>query len=115
MEFYENYYGIPFPLQKQGFCSKISLTVLLLNYSAVNSSNKRLFFSRKFFTIAFSSTDLVALPDFAAGAMENWGLITYRERALLYDEKLYTPYNKVRVALVIAHELSHQVRLFSFW
>ena len=54
-------------------------------------------------------SDLVALPDFAAGAMENWGLITYRERALLYDEKFYTPHDKIRVALVIAHELSHQV------
>uniref|UniRef100_A0A0N5A7P6 Aminopeptidase n=1 Tax=Syphacia muris TaxID=451379 RepID=A0A0N5A7P6_9BILA len=56
----------------------------------------------------YATKDLVALPDFAAGAMENWGLITYRERALLYDERLYTPFNKLRVALVIAHELSHQ-------
>ncbi|RCN47475.1 hypothetical protein ANCCAN_06506 [Ancylostoma caninum] len=51
---------------------------------------------------------MVALPDFSAGAMENWGLITYRENSLLYDEKLYGPMNKQRVALVVAHELGHQ-------
>lgn len=54
---------------------------------------------------------MMALPDFAAGAMENWGLITYREKFLLYDEKLYAPSQKVRVALVVAHELAHQVCL----
>lgn len=52
---------------------------------------------------------MIALPDFAAGAMENWGLVTYRERLLLYDEKLYEPQQKLSVALVVAHELSHQV------
>lgn len=52
---------------------------------------------------------MMALPDFAAGAMENWGLITYREKYLLYDERLYTPSQKVGVALVVAHELAHQV------
>lgn len=52
---------------------------------------------------------MMALPDFAAGAMENWGLITYREKYLLYDESLYAPSQKVGVALVVAHELAHQV------
>lgn len=42
--------------------------------------------------------------------MENWGLITYRETNLLYDEKESSSYNKQRVASVIAHELVHQVR-----
>ncbi|VDM80167.1 unnamed protein product [Strongylus vulgaris] len=51
---------------------------------------------------------MVALPDFDAGAMENWGLITYREGRLLYNEKLYGPAEKRRVALVVAHELAHQ-------
>lgn len=41
--------------------------------------------------------------------MENWGLITYRESNLLYDEKESSSYNKQRVASVIAHELVHQV------
>ncbi|PIO76328.1 hypothetical protein TELCIR_01591 [Teladorsagia circumcincta] len=51
---------------------------------------------------------MVALPDFSLGAMENWGLITYRETALLYDERYYAPLNKERVAFVVAHELAHQ-------
>jgi len=52
--------------------------------------------------------DMIAIPDFSAGAMENWGLITYRETALLYDEKISSASNKQRVAVVIAHELAHQ-------
>jgi aminopeptidase N len=52
--------------------------------------------------------DMVAVPDFAAGAMENWGLITYRDTALLYDPKSSTASSKQRVATVVAHELSHQ-------
>ncbi|TSW48749.1 Glutamyl aminopeptidase [Bagarius yarrelli] len=52
--------------------------------------------------------DKIAIPDFGTGAMENWGLITYRESNLLYDEKESSSYNKQRVASVIAHELVHQ-------
>jgi tricorn protease interacting factor F2/3 len=51
--------------------------------------------------------DFIAIPDFAAGAMENWGAITFRETALLVgtDSSIAT---KQRVAEVIAHELTHQ-------
>ncbi|XP_027211488.2 aminopeptidase N [Penaeus vannamei] len=52
--------------------------------------------------------DMIAIPDFSAGAMENWGLITYRETAMLYDPVVSGPSNKHRVALVVAHELAHQ-------
>lgn len=52
--------------------------------------------------------DMVAIPDFSAGAMENWGLITYRETALLYDKDSSTTQSRHRVASVIAHELAHQ-------
>lgn len=51
--------------------------------------------------------DLVAIPDFVSGAMEHWGLVTFRETALLYDEKISASSNKQRVATVIAHELAH--------
>lgn len=56
-----------------------------------------------------ASPDQIALPDFNAGAMENWGLVTYRENALLYDPQSSSSSNKERVVTVIAHELAHQV------
>lgn len=69
LEFYEDYFGTPYPLPK---------------------------------------CDHVALPDFSSGAMENWGLITYREIALLVDPEHSSIDHKHHVALVIAHELAHQ-------
>lgn len=52
--------------------------------------------------------DHVALPDFSSGAMENWGLITYREIALLASKTHSSIEHRHHVALVIAHELAHQ-------
>ncbi|KAJ5032783.1 uncharacterized protein L3040_009375 [Drepanopeziza brunnea f. sp. 'multigermtubi'] len=52
--------------------------------------------------------DMVAIPDFAAGAMENWGLITYRVVDLMLDEKTSGASTKERVAEVVQHELAHQ-------
>lgn len=52
--------------------------------------------------------DMVALPDFNVGAMENWGLMTFRETAMLADPKNSSIESKQRVALVVAHEASHQ-------
>lgn len=52
--------------------------------------------------------DMVAIPDFAAGAMENWGLITYRVVDLIFDEKSSGAAMKERVAEVVQHELAHQ-------
>jgi puromycin-sensitive aminopeptidase len=51
--------------------------------------------------------DLVAIPDFAAGAMENFGAITFRETALLVDEATATHAERERVADVVAHENAH--------
>jgi len=67
--FFEEYFGIPFSLEKQ---------------------------------------DMIAIPDFSAGAMENWGLITYRETSLLYDELESSSSNLERVSTVVSHELAHQ-------
>uniref|UniRef100_A0A7I5ED30 Aminopeptidase n=1 Tax=Haemonchus contortus TaxID=6289 RepID=A0A7I5ED30_HAECO len=77
---------------------------------ALESGIKCIEFYEDFFDIKFplKKQDMIALPDFSAGAMENWGLITYRENSLLYDEKFYGPTNKRRVAVVVAHELAHQ-------
>ncbi len=51
--------------------------------------------------------DLIAIPDFAAGAMENFGAVTFRETALLVDEGTATKSELERVAIVVAHELAH--------
>jgi aminopeptidase N len=52
--------------------------------------------------------DLIAIPDFEAGAMENFGAITYRETDLLLDPKSATVADKREVGLVVAHEMAHQ-------
>ena len=68
LQFFENYYGLPYPGDK---------------------------------------LDLLAIPDFAAGAMENLGAITFRETALLVDEAQATHTEQERVADVVAHENAH--------
>eukprot|EP01101_Sappina_pedata_P008253 TRINITY_DN452_c0_g2_i3.p1 TRINITY_DN452_c0_g2~~TRINITY_DN452_c0_g2_i3.p1 ORF type:complete len:626 (+),score=222.47 TRINITY_DN452_c0_g2_i3:281-2158(+) len=52
--------------------------------------------------------DLLAIPDFSLGAMENWGCVTYREAALLIDPVNSSLVNKQWVALIVGHELAHQ-------
>ncbi|GLV42082.1 uncharacterized protein CBL_04959 [Carabus blaptoides fortunei] len=71
---------------------------------------KALRFYEEFFNINYPlpKQDMIALPDFSSGAMENWGLITYREIYLLLDPKIASASNKHRIASVIAHELAHQ-------
>ncbi|CAK5073542.1 unnamed protein product [Meloidogyne enterolobii] len=69
LEFYEDYYGIKFPLPKQ---------------------------------------DMVAFPDSEAGGTGNWGVVTFREKYLLYSPELYTPQQKMDITSIIAHELAHQ-------
>ena len=69
LHYYNNYFGIPYPLKK---------------------------------------LDLIAIPDFEAGAMENFGAITFRETDLLLDPKTASINAKKEVALVIAHEMAHQ-------
>ncbi|KAL3215053.1 hypothetical protein MRX96_006638 [Rhipicephalus microplus] len=51
--------------------------------------------------------DIISLPSFLADAMENWGLLTFHEQCLLYDERS-TPYKKPLITGLIAHEIAHQ-------
>jgi aminopeptidase N len=53
---------------------------------------------------------MIAVPDYPLGAMENWGLITYRETAMLFDPDVSSEASRQGVTKVITHELSHQVR-----
>ena len=77
---------------------------------ALDCAIQSLEFYSDYFNIPYplNTLDMIAIPDFASGAMENWGAITYRESALLVDSKNSSTVNKQRVALVIAHELAHQ-------
>ncbi|XP_060074768.1 glutamyl aminopeptidase-like [Ylistrum balloti] len=66
-----------------------------------------------YFTNYFQITDVVpkadhvAVPDFSGGAMENWGLVIYRETALLFDPDVSSSENQLMVTLIIAHEIAH--------
>lgn len=77
---------------------------------ALEHSIKTIEFFNDYFGVPYPlpKSDQVALPDFSNGAMENWGLITYRESALLYDPATTSIAAKQYIATVISHELSHQ-------
>ncbi len=77
---------------------------------ALDVASRLMSFYHKYFGIAYPlpTMDLIAIPDFANGAMENWGAVTYRETALLVDEENSSLHTKQWVALIIAHELAHQ-------
>ncbi len=77
---------------------------------ALECASKTLSFYNNYFDIPYPLPvlDLIAIPDFSSGAMENWGAITYRESALLVDPKHSSTASKQWVALVIAHEIAHQ-------
>lgn len=71
---------------------------------------KTLKFYEKAFGIDYPlpKMDMVAVPDFSSGAMENWGLVTYRVVDVLLNEKTSSTSTKERVAEVVQHELAHQ-------
>ena len=75
---------------------------------ALEIAKKTLPFYKKYFGVAYPlpKMDLITIPDFAAGAMENWGLVTYRERLLLVDPENSSLQNKQLVALVVGECIS---------
>ena len=76
---------------------------------ALETSARMLSFFNDYFGIPYplEKLDHIAIPDFAAGAMENWGCITYRETALLVDPENSSAGTRQRVAEVVAHEMAH--------
>ncbi|KAF1328904.1 Puromycin-sensitive aminopeptidase, partial [Globisporangium splendens] len=94
--------------------------VLVTVYTPVGRSERGLFAldvgtkALSFFTERFGidyplkKLDMLAIPDFAAGAMENWGVVTYRETRLLVDEKQSSFAQKTATARTVCHELAHQ-------
>lgn len=77
---------------------------------ALDVAVKCLDFYNEYFDVPYplAKCDFIALPDFASGAMENWGCITFREQALLVDSENTSLHMKQYVANVVAHELTHQ-------
>ena len=77
---------------------------------ALDIATRSIDFYDEYFGVKYPlpKSDHVALPDFSSGAMENWGLITYRESCLLADPELTPESSRRFIATVISHELSHQ-------
>eukprot|EP00457_Paulinella_chromatophora_P000646 gb/GEZN01000646.1/.p1 GENE.gb/GEZN01000646.1/~~gb/GEZN01000646.1/.p1 ORF type:complete len:1141 (-),score=226.37 gb/GEZN01000646.1/:514-3714(-) len=77
---------------------------------AVDTAAKMMKHYEKYFRTPFPlpKQDMVGVPDFSMGAMENWGLVIYREALVLFQDSEQDALSKQRVAIVIAHELAHQ-------
>ena len=71
---------------------------------------KSLGYSEAYYDIPYPlpKLDMIAIPDFAYGAMENWGAITFRENLLLYYPGITSKSGEERICEVIAHEIAHQ-------
>ncbi|XP_037536391.1 endoplasmic reticulum aminopeptidase 2 [Nematolebias whitei] len=82
----------------------------LQTHYALEVAVKMLDFYEEYFNIHYPlpKQDLIAIPDFQSGAMENWGLTTYRETSLLFDPLTSSVSDKLWVTMVIGHELAHQ-------
>jgi aminopeptidase N len=77
---------------------------------ALDIASKSLELFEDYFEIKYplEKCDFIALPDFASGAMENWGCITFREQSMLVDDKTTSLSSKQYIATTVAHELAHQ-------
>ncbi|XP_012524023.2 uncharacterized protein LOC105829586 [Monomorium pharaonis] len=83
------------------------LTINQADYALKVGTDALELFESKFGRNLFPKTDMVAVPDFSAGAMENWGLVTFRESRMLYDPIESSIAAQQSVTSVIVHELSH--------
>ncbi|MFC1516218.1 M1 family metallopeptidase [Thermodesulfobacteriota bacterium] len=73
-------------------------------------ARKALFFCEDYYGVPYplAKLDLLAIPDFAFGAMENWGAVTFRENLLLHYPDVTSRSGETRICEVIAHEIAHQ-------
>lgn len=90
----------------------LPIRILSMEDSRSSLRRRHVVSMRKLFTVntlyGVPKLEMVSIPDFSAGAMENWGLITYRVVDLLFNEKTSGASTKQRVAEVVQHELAHQ-------
>ncbi len=93
------------PIRSCSTPDKIALTPF-----ALHAAEHFLHYYNQYFGVKYAmpKLDMIGIPDFEAGAMENWGCITYRETALLVDEKNAALSAKKGVAVDVAHEMAHQ-------
>ncbi|XP_024085404.1 endoplasmic reticulum aminopeptidase 1-like isoform X2 [Cimex lectularius] len=77
---------------------------------ALDTATAMMDYYEGYFNISYPlpKQDLIAIPDFGVGAMENWGLITYKETSILYEPDQTSAAAHQWVAVVVAHELAHQ-------
>merc|ERR1712051_150749 len=77
---------------------------------ALDTSIRSIAYYTEFFGVEYPlpKYDCIAIADFQMGAMENWGLVTFRETAVLVDPKNTSAKTKQWVAIVVTHEMAHQ-------
>ena len=115
MEHYTDYFSVKYPLPKQGK-PRSEMPPLLgcpktITVQAIMRQRQQKYYPKQCHCKQCQLqilADLIAIPDFPAGAMENWGLITYRETSLLFSPKETSVEGKQNIAVVVAHELAHQ-------
>ena len=95
----------PVPIRLLTVKGRSNLGTMALEATAAMTQKLADYFGSPF---PYPKLDIVAVPDFGSGAMENAGFITFREEALLLDPAHASTATKRRVALIIAHELAHQ-------
>ncbi|CAG2116436.1 unnamed protein product, partial [Medioppia subpectinata] len=91
LTYYEDYFDIPYPLSK-----------LDMLFACIHR------WERKIRESSLWMWPSNPVSDFPIGAMENWGLITYRETCILVDPQNTSTFSKQRTAIIIAHEIAHQ-------
>ncbi|VDN11557.1 unnamed protein product [Dibothriocephalus latus] len=111
INFFEEYFELDYPLNKTDAISELCMHLTVSQDENVKWKFVKLDRTNAFlFRFSYLPlTDMLAVPHFAAGAMENWGLLIYREATLIWDPVVGTEGARQKVATVISHEIAHQV------